>query len=159
MMGYLSADATAYYGSQQSKWGESAVVTRTVNAFKAHNLWPKTNRRHDSRWLSAHFTEWRKQRIPYLIYEQLNMGIFCSTFCCVFTQFHQGYSPYFLRILMHILPENPHKTGGGAVNGFKAESKSELLYDCRFTANQFALGSSPFETHDQRVFFSTELLR
>jgi hypothetical protein len=36
--------------------------------------------------------------------------------------------------------------------------KSELLYDWRFTANQFVLSSSPPETHDQS-FFSTELLR
>jgi hypothetical protein len=37
--------------------------------------------------------------------------------------------------------------------------QSESLYEWRFTANQFILAPSPFETHGQNFFFSIEHLR
>jgi hypothetical protein len=40
----------------------------------------------------------------------------------------------------------------------ESESESELLYVWRFTANQFVLAPSPFEFHDQRLFFSNSTL-
>jgi hypothetical protein len=41
----------------------------------------------------------------------------------------------------------------------KSNSKSKLLYDCRFTANQIVLESSPLRLTTRDLFFSTEPLR
>jgi hypothetical protein len=40
----------------------------------------------------------------------------------------------------------------------QSELGSQLLYDWRFTAHQFVLAPSPFETHDQN-FLSAQHLR
>jgi hypothetical protein len=38
------------------------------------------------------------------------------------------------------------------------ESESELLYEWRFTANQFIFGAKPLEAHEQSSCFATEPL-
>jgi hypothetical protein len=45
--------------------------------------------------------------------------------------------------------------GGSLPNVYSSKSKSKLLYDCRFTANQFVLAPSPLRI-TTRFFFSTE---
>jgi hypothetical protein len=53
-----------------------------------------------------------------------------------------------LRFYLHSLPYRTH-----------LKSKSELLYDWRFTAKQFVLASSPLRNTNTYIFFSTEPLR
>jgi hypothetical protein len=59
----------------------------------------------------------------------------CFAYC--FTWRWRWYGPQKCRLTFSVL---------------SGQSESELLYDWRFTTNQFVLATSPFETHDQYFF-------
>jgi hypothetical protein len=65
------------------------------------------------------------------------------------------------RIYQYILQEQrcPFTPPGVGFSKSKSKSKTNLLYDWRFTANQFFLASTPWHSRPETSSFSTEFLR